>query len=58
LNQFFAGASSLMRRRGDPALNFSQRMEELARTLQVWSQAPVQQENQQGDERDNYQVLH
>jgi len=58
LNQFFAGASSLTWGRGDPALNFSQGMEELARALQVWSQAPVQQENQQGDERDNYQVLH
>jgi len=58
LNQFFACAGSLTRRRGDPALNFSQSMEELARALQVWTQAPVQQENQQGDERDNYQVLH
>jgi hypothetical protein len=58
LNQFFAGAASISGRLRKRALNLSKDVEKLASPFQIRAKTPVQQEQQQGDERNNYQVFH
>jgi len=58
LDQFFRGAVLPVRRRRRATLDLANGVEKVAGAFEIRAKTPVQQNEQQGDERDNYKVLH